>query len=75
MLNAGRGTAQPGVGVSIRYNGFVDAELIAHSWLFAPYGDDSVRVLSTPGSAPQKVASPGVQHNWAASQPPFKHLP
>ena len=70
MLNAGRGAAEPGVRIphpykasSQRANIFVYKQLFAH-----PRGRQCNDFVYT-GFGSLGVASPGVKHDWAASQP------
>ena len=53
MLNAGRGVAEPGVRIPHPYKASSQrANIFVYKQLFAPYGDGSVGVMTTPGSAP-----------------------
>ena len=61
MLNTGRGTAEPGDRRNLTDRTASEMpNLIAHRQLFAPYGDGSAGVLSTPGSAPFRSPRPAL---------------
>ena len=74
MLNAGRGAAEPGVELPPPHKTSSQrANIFVFRLLFAPYGDGSAGVMTTPGSAPLRSPRPALSI-IGQLRSPFSHF-